>query len=176
MFSSTGSAPSSLTSGPASATTAALGSLTTGSSAYVPETDGFQPVAGINVFWVIFVLGITSAWHPLGASVGYPSSIRRYVRILPLMALFDALLLYGELISLLIKKRSPLRVSARIVAIKRLKAALPDADGLEDIEDGGAGISNSFIIQWLKAIIVFIGLDVRIRFLSNALVVLLYAK
>lgn len=167
---------SNLTAGAVSAASTALASTTSGLVSEVAAADGSQPVAGINVFWIIFILGITSAWHPLGASVGFPSSIRRYVRILPLMPLFDALLLYSELISSVIEKKSSLRASARIIAIKRLKAAIPDADGLEEVQDGGAGVPTSVVIQWLKAIIVFIGLDVRVRFLSNALVVLLYAK
>jgi len=58
--------------------------------------DDSQLVSGINIFWIVFVLGIASAWHPLGSSIGFPNKTRRYIRIFPLMAIFDTLLLYGE--------------------------------------------------------------------------------
>lgn len=135
--------------------------------------DDTQPVSGINIFWIVLVLGITSAWHPLGSSVGFPSKLRRYTRIFPLTALFDTVLLYGELVACMLEidnKRS-LRGSARSVSIRRLRAAVPFVEGVmggDDADEGGN--------QWLKAMILFIGLDVRVRFLSNALVVFVYAK
>lgn len=131
--------------------------------------DAAQPVSGINVFWIIFVLGITSACHPLGSSIGFPHTIRRYIRIFPLTALFDTVLLYSELVSCMLDTKRPLRVSARSVSIRRLHAAVPSEEGIMDGDEGGSR-------QWLKAMIAFIGLDVRVRFLSNALVIFAYTK
>ncbi len=130
--------------------------------------DAAQPVSGINVFWIIFVLGITSAWHPLGSSVGFPHKIRRYIRIFPLTALFDTVLLYGELVACMLDKKRSLRASARSVSISRLYATVPSVEGIMGDDEGGS--------QWLKAMIAFIGLDVRARFLGNALVIFAYTK
>jgi len=153
------------------------GNTTTGLATQVlpPPEENPQPVSGINVFWIIFILGITSAWHPLGSSVGFPTKTRRYVRIFPLMSLFDTLLFYSELVSCVLYKKIPLRGDARSVSTRRLQAAIPSADGMVEVEDG-EGVLTGLVIQWLKAMIVFIGLDVRVRLMSNALVVFAYAK
>ncbi|KAK1758984.1 hypothetical protein QBC47DRAFT_370841 [Echria macrotheca] len=132
---------------------------------------GSQPVSGINVFWIVFVLGTTAAWHPLGKSVGFPNDIRRYVRVLPLTALFDTCILYGELISAMREKRASRRETTRAVVFRRLMASVPDA---ELISNG----SNTDEGEWrrLKAMILFIGLDIRARLLANALVIFVYVK
>lgn len=133
------------------------------------DTAAAQPVSGINVFWIIFLLGITSAWHPLGSSIGFPHNTRRYIRIFPLTALFDTVLLYAELVSCMRDTKRSLRVSARSVSTRRLHAGIPSAEGIMDDDEGSTR-------RWLKAMIAFIGLDVRVRFLGNALVVFAYTK
>lgn len=107
----------------------------------------------------------------MGSSIGFPNKVRRYVRIFPLMALFDTFLLYSELFSNKMERKISVRASARSVFFKRLRAAIPDADDMVEVEDAEDGVPTALVIQWLKAIIVFIGLDIRVRFVTNALVV-----
>ncbi|KAK0614013.1 hypothetical protein B0T14DRAFT_570001 [Immersiella caudata] len=81
-----------------------------------------QPVNGINIFWIIFILALTSAWHPFGAAPDFPPKIRRYIPIFPLTSLLDTLLLYGEFTSPLFSQntneRTSLRSAARAVSIR----------------------------------------------------------
>ena len=163
---------------------------TAGAGAADGSNNGAQPVSGINIFWIIFVLAITSAWHPLGSSAGFPSKIRRYIRLFPLTALLDTFLLYAEFIITFLDGRDqhrPLRHAARGTALRRLRnGALldedlangtdDDASVADDLPDGTGAIINDSNVGWLTTIVLFIGLDVRARLLSNALVVLVYAK
>lgn len=163
---------------------------TAGAGAAGDGNNSAQPVSGINIFWIIFVLAITSAWHPLGSSVGFPSKIRRYIRLFPLTALLDTFLLYAEFIIAFLDGRDqhrPLRHAARGTALRRLRnGALLDenlVDGVDDdasvadgLPDGAGATINDSNVGWLTTIVLFIGLDVRARLLSNALVVLVYAK
>lgn len=145
-----------------------------------------QPVLGITIFWILLALCIASSWHPLGSNAGLPSKIRRHVRILPLTVLFDTVLLYGEFVHHILKdgQHRSTRDLARRVAIRRLRTntALPDKiRNQDDFVLLGEGNRPEFAegtnaTWWLKTVILFIGVDLRPRLLSNMLVVLLYTK
>jgi len=155
-----------------------------------------SPVLGITIFWILLTLCIVSSWHPLGSSSGFPSKIRRHIRILPLTVLFDSVLLYWEFVHCLVHDRQnrSARDLARQVAIRRLRTntVVPEkikhGDGVEMLPLGGvirrvtsaeegtnANPSNT-ARWWLRAVVLFIGLDLRPRILSNILVLFLYTK
>ncbi|KAM7189689.1 hypothetical protein V8F33_009937 [Rhypophila sp. PSN 637] len=114
-----------------------------------------DPVIGSNIFWVILVLCITSACHPLGFSIGFPDEIRRYVRIFPLTAMLDTIVLYTEfVIQLFDKPQNTVRDAAQ--------THQPD-----DSERRSCALLSNKVR--LKGLILFIGLDVRARLLSDIL-------
>ncbi|KAM7215679.1 hypothetical protein V8F06_008970 [Rhypophila decipiens] len=136
-----------------------------------------------NVFWFILVLSITSAWYALGSSIGFPDEIRRYVRIFPLTALFETILLYAEfVIQLFGKPQNTVRDAARTVAIERLRAAVRNDNrnggSSSTNPDGSERRSRALLTSkvWLQALILFIGLDVRARLLSDIHATLSYTK
>ncbi|KAK0740076.1 hypothetical protein B0T18DRAFT_490845 [Schizothecium vesticola] len=140
------------------------------SAAHVP-----QPVSGTNVFWILFVLAITVSSHPLGSCIGFPNDTRRYLRILPFTALFDATLLFIECITYMRRQGHPPPYAARAVFLRRLRASVPDNQWTDNQGDDGHG--NPDLNQiWLKALVLFIGTDLRPRFVTNALVVFVYTK
>ncbi|KAK4209269.1 hypothetical protein QBC37DRAFT_378252 [Rhypophila decipiens] len=108
-------------------------------------------------FWVILVLGITSAWHPPGSSIGFPDEIRRYVRIFPLTALFDTVILWAEF----------------VIHIFDAKYGSSSTNP-DDSERRNRALSTNKV--WLQALILFIGLAVRARLLRDILAILSYTK
>jgi hypothetical protein len=154
-----------------------------------------QPVVGSSIFWVILTLCITTAWHPAGAAPGFSTKLRRYARVFPLTCALDAVLLYAECVSLALDKGGfsglslsslrELRGAVRTVLAHRLGAGVPRrgpgilpiaGDGVGDGGDSNSSNGEAPNDDLLYALVLFLGLDIRARLASNALVVVLYTK
>ncbi|KAH7124528.1 hypothetical protein EDB81DRAFT_765346 [Dactylonectria macrodidyma] len=130
----------------------------TGNSSVTSLPSQPEPVNGINVFWILFTLCVACSIHPVGSSIGFATEHRRYVRILPLSAFIDTFYLFAECIQLARRQELSFPAAAFAVARQRLQETISPESKL------------------VEALILILTLDIRVRLLSNALLVFVYTK
>ena len=118
----------------------------------------------MNIFWVLFILTSATAFHPVGAALGFSPQFSRYVRIFPLFALLDAIQAYSDLVDHRtsgIRRQISWRQAAQIVATESLRHTM--GDNIEGDSD-------------LQAALVRYYLDGIPRLLANIGLTLTFAK
>ncbi|KAM7187600.1 hypothetical protein V8F33_011156 [Rhypophila sp. PSN 637] len=152
-----------------------------------PTSDAAGEVDGMNIFWVLFILISATVLHPLGRAPGFSSRFTRYVRILPLSSILDAIQIYVSCIQTWRTRDLPFRKAARAICNERLQGNLPPADDLRNASlpmqnradshsDGDGDNSRQDMQSRLRFIIVQLYLDSIPRMLTNIGIVLTYAK
>ena len=130
-------------------------------------------VTGMNIFWALLPLCAVCSLHPLGHAMGVKEhKYIRYLRILPLTAIVDAVVLLVECFStpqqtqtlITPAENGSFQQNVRRQATRRL---LRSVSGLSKQQDASSRV-------W-RAIIPFI-VDIRPRLLLDAIVVLQYTK